>query len=371
MLLMSSAEEKLGESHIRTTVKAWRSDLVISEIRQLTSDASPRRYFRVYVDKKLSDGNSSLVAMVFDSLVSPDSGKSAKVNANRAVHDLTQFLVSYNVPVPALYYGGPDDMIFLIEDIGDTLLAHTILEPTKNRFSEAEVDGFFNSAIEELANFQTIPPKPDFFPYQREFVERVYFNEAMEFMDYVFKGVCSDEGKQEVITKMFEHLAKEVYQLPRVLSHRDYHCWNLMVDYLGRLRIIDFQDALMAPMLYDFIPLLNDRDTDAAIGIDRYKKLVKRFYELSGKRDTFFYEYDRVLLQRDFKVAGRFNKLAKDRGLVSYLDWVPGTIRRLGRTLERMSHQKDCAQCYKDALSILCVEVTGVAEGAQTPLRLG
>jgi len=34
------------------------------------------------------------------------------------------------------------------------------------------------------------------------------------------------------------------------LNHRDYHSWNLMIQDEA-VRVIDFQDALMAPPQYD------------------------------------------------------------------------------------------------------------------------
>ena len=65
-----------------------------------------------------------------------------------------------------------------------------------------------------------------------------------------------------------DHLAAGLDALPRVLSHRDYHYQNLFLQRLdgaARIRVIDFQDALMAPAAQDFAVLLTTRDTGALI----------------------------------------------------------------------------------------------------------
>src|SRR5438876_278817 len=55
-------------------------------------------------------------------------------------------------------------------------------------------------------------------------------------------------------------LAEPFERATPVLAHRDFHAWNLHVQD-GRLRILDFQDALLAPDAYDLASLLTDRTT--------------------------------------------------------------------------------------------------------------
>ena len=43
---------------------------------------------------------------------------------------------------------------------------------------------------------------------------------------------------------------------PRVLCHRDFHSFNLIIDPRRRFRIIDHQDARMGPASYDLVSLL-------------------------------------------------------------------------------------------------------------------
>jgi aminoglycoside/choline kinase family phosphotransferase len=55
-------------------------------------------------------------------------------------------------------------------------------------------------------------------------------------------------------------LAARLDRYPRVLSHRDYAGQNLFIQTGPRIRIIDFQDALMAPAAHDLAVLLTTRD---------------------------------------------------------------------------------------------------------------
>ena len=125
----------------------------------------------------------------------------------------------------------------------------------------------------------------------------------------------------------------------------------------------------MAPQVYDFIGLLNDRDTDAALGVDLYKSLVRYCFELSGRRaGEFFPEYDEALLQRDLKVAGRFAKLVAVRGLEGYRGWIAGTVRRIGRTLQRMELRSDCPTEFRELCRVLKCALPEVQDGWDTPV---
>ncbi len=65
----------------------------------------------------------------------------------------------------------------------------------------------------------------------------------------------SRESAIRRLEEAFERLASEVRALsvPLVLCHADIHAWNVMVDGDRRLRVIDWDDAMMAPKECDLI----------------------------------------------------------------------------------------------------------------------
>ena len=56
-------------------------------------------------------------------------------------------------------------------------------------------------------------------------------------------------------------LIDAMLEQPQVCVHRDYHCRNLLLvgePHHRRIGIVDFQDALIGPALYDVASLLQD-----------------------------------------------------------------------------------------------------------------
>lgn len=325
-------------------VTVWAPNVRVHAVTPLTPDASLRRYFRLHLDHSQVEIPTTVVAMVFDSVVSPEAGGMEAVPSDEAYVQLTHLFVDYQIPVPKLFYDGRARSVLLIEDLGDVLLGQRLL-------AGEDVENSYKRAIDSIIALQKIPEQQDCFAFRRFFSKEQYFREVLEFDDYVLKFHNLDQSDREVVKQGFSLLCSEITAFPRVLAHRDYHSWNLLVNPSGEIRIIDFQDALLAPRCYDVVGLLNDRDTDSALGADRYQRLLDYFVSVSSYGEDFRREYDRMLLQRDLKVAGRFSKLSQTRGLVSYTKWIPGTLRRIGQTLRRLS---DDTVPYANFHNVLC-----------------
>ncbi len=111
--------------------------------------------------------------------------------------------------------------------------------------------------------------------------------------------------------------------------------------------MIDFQDALMAPIQYDLASLLNDRDTDSIIQpelesqlLDYYLSRVEDMGETIPSRDEFMENYLLSALQRDLKVVGRFQYLDLVKGKPHYKQYIPMTLKRVKRHLTRLPKLK-------------------------------
>jgi aminoglycoside/choline kinase family phosphotransferase len=113
------------------------------------------------------------------------------------------------------------------------------------------------------------------------------------------------------------------------------------VDSRGRLRVIDFQDAMIGPALHDLASLCTDRDSDRFVTPDLESELVPRFAEALARRGGPRLDAER--LERDYftavafrvlRVIGRFRFLAVERGKTSYLRFLPAMSRQARRALE-------------------------------------
>jgi aminoglycoside/choline kinase family phosphotransferase len=110
----------------------------------------------------------------------------------------------------------------------------------------------------------------------------------------------------------------------------------------GAVRVIDFQDALLAPPQYDLASLLNDRITDSVVRPDLEERLVRYYIdksrELDGRvldADEFFEIYRLSAMQRDLKVIGRFYYLDIVKGKSGYRKFIAPTARRLMRNFDQ------------------------------------
>ncbi|NJN50670.1 MAG: phosphotransferase [Gammaproteobacteria bacterium] len=101
---------------------------------------------------------------------------------------------------------------------------------------------------------------------------------------------------------------------PRCCVHRDYHSRNLLW-HQGRLGIVDFQDALWGPQLYDLASLLRDcyhrfPETEVVHWRRRYAELARQAgLPSTGDAATFAQSFDYTAVQRQIKAIGIFARL--------------------------------------------------------------
>ena len=353
------------ESLLRSVVRRWRPELADCKISLITPDASLRRYYRLGFSQPISNlslangvAPQSAVAMVFDSIAGAEVGTGVKINTDEACVKLTAFFIEHGVSVPSLYFDARDAGVLLIEDLGDKPLISVLLPGADAAKAENLAEKLYKQAIDQITCIQQIPIENSFFPFQRELSREVYLSEMQEFNEFFLSAYHLNSDQLQLVERTFQRIAQELTSLPRVLVHRDFHSWNLLVDEAEDVRVIDFQDALLGTRSYDLVALLNDRDTDAALGAELYAKLLRYFADRTARGGDFPWEYDRVLLQRDLKVVGRFSKLVNLRKLENYRRWIPGTLRRVFSSLERIVSAPITAAEYPEFYRLLTETVT-------------
>jgi N-acetylmuramate 1-kinase len=339
----------------KQVIASWKPNAELFSVGALTPDASFRRYFRL----ALSGRPASVLAMVFDSTRCPEVAGGVSIPSNRSYVELTHFFKGQGIAVPDLYFDA--GLVLLIEDLGDELLANRLLA------GDSALEELYQQAVGELLLFGALKEDRSFFPFQRRFSPELFVQEMDETKDYLLRPLGLDPDRESVIAGAFGFIAEALSRQRTALSHRDFHSWNLMLDPAGKVRVIDFQDALMAPRAYDLVALLNDRDTDAALGEHVYRSLLHYYFEKSGREARFWPDYDLVLLQRDLKVAGRFRKLSVERGLPQYEKWIPGTLQRVGATLRRATRR---SRELDRLFTILLAALPEVEEGRDRKLEL-
>jgi len=319
----------------------------LDELRPLAGDASTRHYARAWTSG--GSAPATVVAMLLvdrglaissDELaVLPETDELPFLNVHR-------FLDRIGVAVPEVYADASAEGLVLLEDIGDRAL-----RDAAGGAADTEVERLYRAAIDELLRLQiegTRRADANCIAFQQEFDERLY---RWEFEHFIEFGIEKRLGplppaSAAILRRAFDEIAAQLAVEPRWLNHRDYHSWNLFVQ-AGRIRVIDFQDALLAAAPYDLATLLGDRDTPSVVTPALELALVEyyrtRWNDLGAphfEADHFLEVYRLCALQKALKVVGRFHYLHLVKNKTGYLRYLPpvvGQVRRLLPLLRRWS----------------------------------
>jgi aminoglycoside/choline kinase family phosphotransferase len=312
----------------------------LAKLSPLTGDASNRRYFRL----ELSGGPPPTLVLM--QLAEPEAFKQSEeaVSGTVAITELPfvnvlNHLVKAGVAVPALHYYDKTDGLLYLEDVGDVTLAEACVNATSRNTPD-----LYRQAVDDLVRLHlraTFPPEPSCIAFGRAFDEPLLMWEFDHFIEYGIEkraGRLLPEEDRQTIRGEMRQIAALLAGQPRVFTHRDYHSRNLMVQD-GRLRVLDFQDALMGPASYDLASLL--RDSYLSLDEELIDELVIRYLEGRAKagapldRLTFMRLFDLTSIQRNLKAAGRFIFIEKEKRNDRYLQYIPRTLANVKRNLAR------------------------------------
>ena len=318
----------------------FRSTLI--NLLPLAGDASNRRYFRLDLD------GASPRSLVLMQLASPEAFKQSEEAVSGAKTHIDELpfinilnhLMKADVSVPALHYYDAAAGLLYLEDFGDLTLAEACRSASADR-----VRNFYRQAIETLVRIHTRatdPPDAGCLAFGRAFDVPLLMWEFDHFLEY---GVAArHDGPMraedlQAVRGEFERIAEHLAGLPRVFTHRDYHSRNLMVDG-ARLGVLDFQDALMGPAVYDLASLLRD----AYISLDEplidgliqdYVRLMAHHGRPVADPATFRRQFDLMSIQRNLKAAGRFVYIDRVKHNPKFLADIPRVLGYVTRNLAK------------------------------------
>lgn len=143
--------------------------------------------------------------------------------------------------------------------------------------------------------------------------ERLY-RELEFFEEHAARGWLGVEEAATERTDLYERLTTAVAALPTAECHRDFHSRNLLSED-GRLMVLDFQDLMHGPFLYDMASLI--RDDYCALPAVAEGDLLQRFWARSARPLTTIDSAAVPALPRGLPPAARqaFCLVALQRGL--------------------------------------------------------
>ncbi|HVA81527.1 MAG TPA: phosphotransferase [Candidatus Binataceae bacterium] len=315
----------------------------VTRIDLLRGDASTRRYWRVYLAR---GGQSAPASAIVVDLGPDDLPRYARVLglvseplAEPPWINLHRFLTELGLPVPALYAFAPALRAMLVEDAGEVALFDIL------RARGAGTAELLRAAVELLFVLHVEGTRridARCLAGQINYDARLFRWELKEFLELGCARVAPGADAAALAPEL-DALAHALGEFPRVLSHRDYHGGNLHVQYRGGrpiLRVIDFQDALMAPAAQDLAVLLTTRDAGSLIAPALEDKLLDFYYTGLVRRGAadlsaadFRLSYQLCVLQHALKMIGRFILFERE-GKPGYTAFLPHLIAQARRILD-------------------------------------
>jgi aminoglycoside/choline kinase family phosphotransferase len=301
------------------------------EVEQLTPDASTREYFRVNWF-----GIPSIACVYpFNDLTKGQF---------EACLDVTKVFESVNLPVARIFASDAEKGIIIHEDFGDTIL-RDVLQSS----GEVERERLLNEAISLIARIQAATPKAFEFnsiSSKLKFDEEKLWWELNFFKTHYFESLMKiplSQAENEALEKEFIELARELESFAKVLTHRDFHAANLMLQN-DELKIIDHQDARIGAASYDLVSLLLDRVT--TLPTPEWLAEKRRFFLAERERfglekldeNQYADEFRLQTVQRCLKAIGTFSFQASNRGKTHFIQYIKPMFQivlRAGENLQR------------------------------------
>lgn len=280
-------------------------------LEDMVADASVRKYFRVL--KK--DGTT---AVLMD-----DESPNTRI---RDFVKIDELLRSVGVLAPEIYAQKVDEGFLLLEDFGNKDVASAL-----DGNNDAEV---LKPAVDALLTIYKNTKRPD---YIRDMDEAFIVKDFCLFLDWYMPSVlrkCLSLAQREKFLSLIDELLPMASKVPASLVMWDYHVNNVMLpSYDKRYGIIDFQDAMWGPSLYDLASLIEDERRDIAPEVAL--KLKDYFFaNIEGiKREDFDDAYAFLALLRHMRVVGRFTTLITVSQKPHYAQYVPHALVLLKKTL--------------------------------------
>jgi hypothetical protein len=281
-------------------------------VERLAADASVRQFWRI---ERAAGGTA--VACV------DARGGTAALDRMQAA---CRLLRSIGVPVAEIL--DRDDRIpaLLLEDLGDWLLADALRAQTdaERRALYAEA-GRIAGRIARHGTPEIKVEHPLAWPMlakERLRMELAFF--AVH--DVAGRRGMHDEGLLRALAELSDAIVGQATARPLALAHRDFHARNLLVRPGPALGVVDYQDALLAPVYYDLASLVRDPYVvpDAALAGEAARAFAAEAGDTAPEGDPLFAW---VALQRDLKAIGTYAFQALRLGRERFTQYIPAAER--------------------------------------------
>lgn len=346
-------------AHESAELERWLNDTVgvrfpgarVTATIALKGDASARRFWRIAIAHENHATPATAIAIDLGPDDLPPYARALKLVPEPLAEppwmNVHRFLKSIGAAVPEVFAVDTHARMLLVEDVGELPLFEAALR--------GDAGDLYRLAADELLVFHlegTRRLDERCIAARVAYDERLFRWELSQFMEVGIAKVSTAADPASIAPEL-DDLAARLGRYPRVLSHRDYHGHNLFLQSTSgggasgngqRLRVIDFQDALMAPAAQDLAVLLTTRDAARIITPTIERRMLDYYFAAHLRRgtpmaltlDEFNESYRLCVLQHALKVIGRFIWL-EHNGKHGYAAYIPCAIEQARRVLANRS----------------------------------
>jgi N-acetylmuramate 1-kinase len=320
------------------------------EIIPLKGDASTRRYFRVRVRETQAAyrPRSVIVMQLPEDAFQSDEGGKEPAAQRLPFLEIAELLASRGIPVPSIYAEDLANGVILLEDLGDLTF-----ELQLHRSPPAQWPRLYGNAVDLLAELHErcadLPQTS--IVSRRRFDRELLFWELDHFREWGLEAPFGalDSAQAQTLRDAFATIVDAIEAMPYGFVHRDFQSKNLMVGPSGALGLIDFQDALLGPRVYDLVALLCD--SYVSLDLDFQESMIERYAALRHIQVAGLHrEFWHVALHRKLKDAGRFIYIDRMRRNPDFLQWFPQSLVYAGRAAAQIPALEALERLLRDKI---------------------
>jgi aminoglycoside/choline kinase family phosphotransferase len=290
-------------------------------IQRASTDASFRRYFRVFAD----DGISRIA------MDAPPERENS-----RAFVQVASLMKDAGVHVPHVLLEDLERGFLLLTDLGN--------RPYLDALREGAPEKLLDDATTALVRWQAAS-RPGVLPEYDEALLRRELDLFPEWYLGRYLGIELDASQRAALEGVFQRVLARNLAEARVFVHRDFMPRNLMVCDPNP-GVLDFQDAVYGPVTYDLGSLLRDAyiQWDEEFVLDwvvRYWQSAKQVgLPVNPDIDAFYRDFEYMALQRHLKILGIFCRLNYRDGKSIYMGDLPTVMDYVRKTANRYTELK-------------------------------
>lgn len=276
--------------------------------KSLAGDASFRRYERIRQDNK-------------DDVVLMDAPPPQE--DVRPFVAIARHLTQLGLSAPKILAEDADLGFLLLEDLGDDTYTRLL----SKGHNETDLYELATDVLVHLHKFPVVDvTPPGVGPYAKDRLIEEVDRLNTWYLPLISAPELSSTAREDYVD-IWTALLPQAWRMPDSLILFDYHVDNLLLlenrAGVKACGLLDFQDAVIGPVTYDLMSLLEDarRDIDPELVAAMKERYCSAFPNLG--RENFDASWAVMAAQRHLRVIGTFARLKLRDGKPQYLEHMP------------------------------------------------